>query len=130
MPLSNPSPVSEIQVTAFNSVNALGGTRISLASPVRGRVVECGVMPASLSASNISLAVAIGTQVSSAASTFTQIITSTLGTVSSLQAIEGGVCSVVPPSPSYVEQGDAIQFTLSGVNVGMSFYARIHRAGV
>src|SRR5262245_41155432 len=96
MPLSRNTPLSDMRVTVFNSVNALGGTRIGIAAPFKGRVLEVGVIPASISASNVSLAVHVGTQLDSTVSNFTQVVTSTLGTFSSLQAVEGGVLSVVP----------------------------------
>lgn len=130
MPLSRYVPVSDQRVSIFNSVNAVGGTRLSIAAPFRGRIVEIGAIPCSISASNVSLALHIGTQLDSTVSNFTQVVTSTLGTFSSLQAVEGGVLSVIPDSMVYVEKGDCVRFTVSGVNVGMTFYADFRRAGV
>lgn len=134
MALSNPRPVSEVTIMSFSAIAGTpGGTRMNVPSPVRGRVMECGFMPNSLVASAMTLAVAIGDQISSTASNFTQIVTSTLGTFSSDNLFEGAIASVIPPSASYVEQGDAIQFTASGGNtsaIGATFYAIIRRAGV
>ena len=96
----------------------------------RGRVLEAGWSPNSLVTSTLTFALAIGSQVSSAASTFTQVITSTIGSFSSTNTYEGCVASVVPASPVYVNKGDVIQFTFSGgqsSTVGATAYAIIRR---
>lgn len=106
------------------------GTAISVLSPVRGRIVEVGFTPCSLVASAMTLAVAVGDQTSTLASNFTQFVTSTLGTFSSTRLYEGAPCSVVPASNTFVNAGDAIQFTASGGNtsaIGATFYAIIRR---
>jgi len=123
--------IQNTHVMTFNPVAGTPtGTRISAPSPVRGRLVEAGFVPCSLVASAMTLAVAIGDQISSTASNFTQCITSTLGTFSSTNLFEGAICSVVPPANTYVNAGDAIQFTASGGNtsaIGATFYAIIRR---
>ena len=75
-------------------------------------------MPNSLIGSTMTLAVAIGVSAASltASAAFTQIVTSTLGTFNSTLTNEGCVCSVTPPSPSYINPGDVIQWTTSGGN--------------
>lgn len=134
MPVNPNNPVSDTVVYSFNPVlGTPAGSRKNSISPVRGRIIEVGFVPNSLVASAITLAVAIGSQVSSAASNFAQIVTSTLGTFSSTNLFEGAVASVIPPSPAYVNQGDAIQWTASGGNtsaIGGDCYAIIRRGGV
>ena len=123
--------IQNIQVDVFNPV--LGtptGTRTNAISPVRGRLIEVGFCPNSLVASAITLAVAIGDQLSSTASNFTQCVTSTLGTFSSTVLFEGAPCSVVPPANTYVNAGDTIQWATSGGNtsaIGGTVYAIIRR---
>jgi hypothetical protein len=130
MPLTIVRPLTIHQVDTFNPV--LGtptGTRISAPSPVRGRVIEAGFVPASLVASAITMAVAINAVgVSSTASAFVQCITSTLGTFSSTNLFEGAIASAIPPSPAFVNPGDVIQWTTSGGNtsaIGGTVYAVI-----
>lgn len=124
--------LGDVTVNAFNPVlGTPGGTRMNILSPVRGLLLEAGFIPNSLVTSAITMAVAIGNQVSSAASNFTQCITSTLGTFSSTNLYEGAPCSVAPPSQTYVNPGDAIQFTHSGGNtslIGGVVYATIRKA--
>lgn len=130
MPLTPfiPTDLLTSRVSIFSStVPIAGGSRFNVAVPHRGRVIEVGCMPTSLSASNVSLAVAIGANTDSTVSNFTQIVTSTLGTFSSLQAVEGGILSVIVPGSAFVNKGDAIQFTVSGCTVGFSFYADVKR---
>lgn len=108
-----------------------GGVKGYIPSPVRGRVLEVGWSPNSIVTSTLTMAVAIGSQVSSVASTFTQVVTSTIGSFSSTNTYEGCVASVVPSSPVYVSKGDVIQFTFSGgqsSTVGGTAYAIIRRA--
>jgi hypothetical protein len=130
MPLTKIVPLDHHLVTTFNPVAGTPtGSRISAPSPVRGRLIEAGFMPASLVASAITLAVAIGDNgISSAASSFTQIVTSTLGTFSSTNLAEGKTASVNPPAVAYINPGDAIQWTTSGGNtsaIGATMYAII-----
>jgi hypothetical protein len=90
--------------------------------------MEAGFMPASLVASAMTMAVAIGSHDSLAASNFVNAITSTIGTFSSLNLPEGACASALPASPTFVNQGDAIQFTTSGGNtsaIGATVYAII-----
>ncbi len=99
-------------------------------APVRGRVVECGFAFDSLCASAVTLTVDVGDQTSSTASTFTQIISSTLGTFASTATFEGGICSVQPASNVYVNAGDIIRPTFSGGNaaaINATFYTIIRR---
>jgi hypothetical protein len=123
-------PLTQHQVDVFNPVAGTPtGSRISVPSPYRGRVIEAGFVPASLVASAITMALAIGNNgIDSTTSNFTQVITSTLGTFSSTVLPEGKVASVSPPSPAYVNVGDALQFTTSGGNtsaIGAVMYAII-----
>lgn len=131
-------PVPDIRTNIQNifvyANNAAAGTstgvRTNATVPVRGRLVEAGFCPNSLVASAMTMAVAIGNQLSSTASSFAQCITSTLGTFSSDNLFEGAVCSVIPPSNTYVQPGDTIQWTTSGGNaagIGATFYAIIRR---
>lgn len=132
MPLSDNNPVSDETITLFNPVGGTpGGSRANMPCTVRGQLMQAGFIPNSLITSAITLAVAIGNnQVSSVASTFTQVISSTLGTFSSTNTFEGACCSVVPASPVFVNKGDAIQFTTSGGQtsaVGVTCYAIVRR---
>ena len=112
MPIQRISNLNEAYVEAFNAIAGTPtGGRFSINAPIRGQLIEAGFVPNSLVASAMTLSVAIGNnQLSSTASSFTQVVTSTLGTFSSVNLIEGACCSVVPPSPAYVNAGDAIQF--------------------
>lgn len=129
MPLQRIANLNEAYVHVFDATGgASAGSKVTLIAPIRGQVIEAGFMPNSLVASAVTMAVSIGNNFSSTASSFTQVITSTLGTFSSVNLIEGGVASVVPPSPAYVNPGDAIQITTSGGNaagIGMTKYAII-----
>lgn len=133
MPLTTLHPLSDVLVQAFNpTAGSQTGSRIGAVSPVRGQVIEAGFMPNSLIGSTMTLAVAIGVSAASitASAAYTQIVTSTLGTFNSTLTNEGNVCSVVPPSPSYCNPGDVIQWTTSGGNtsaVGANVYAIIRR---
>lgn len=125
-------PIRNIQDVTITGVNPVAGTptgsRINIPATVRGRLIEAGFMPNSLVASAVTMAVAIGNQVSSAASSFSQCITSTLGTFSSTNLFEGAIASCNPPAPTFVNAGDAIQFTTSGGNtsaIGATVYAII-----
>lgn len=131
MPLDN-FPISDLTVTIFNPLGGTpAGSKSFIPVPVRGRVMECGFVPGSLVTSGITLAVLIGNQSSSVASNFVNVVTSTLGTFTSTQLYEGGVASVIPASPVYVNKGDGIQFVTSGgqsSTVGLTCYATIRRA--
>jgi hypothetical protein len=129
MPTTRIGTINDAVLTAFNPVAGTPtGSRISIPSPMRGQLMEAGFMPASLVASAMTMAVAIGAHDSLTISNFTNVITSTLGTFSSLNLPEGSCASVVPASPTFLNQGDAIQFTTSGGNasqIGATVYAII-----
>ncbi len=135
LPLTGPTPFFETMVTGFSqSALASGGARTEIIVPHRGRVIEVGFMPVANSCTSaITLMVALGDNSSAIASNFastTPIVTSTLGSFSSINTMEGAVCSVIPPSPAYVNRGDAIQFTTSGGQsgiMGAQVYAIIRR---
>lgn len=129
MPFTRIGTLNDNTITGFNpQAGAPGGSRISIPSPFRGQLMEAGIMPASLVASAMTLAVAIGSHDSLTVSNFVNVISSTLGTFSSLNLPEGACASVIPASPTFVNQGDAIQFTSSGGNssaIGATVYAII-----
>ncbi len=136
MALDDPRPLSEITVYAVNTLGTTStGSRVSAPATVRGRIVEAGFMPSSLVASAMTMAVAIGVNgpTNTTTSNFTTIITSTLGTFGSTNLYEGAVASAIPPSPAFINRGDAIQWTTSGGNnstIPITVYAVIRRAGV
>ncbi len=132
MPLRDNDPVSDITLTVFVPLagTPAGAVKGYVPASVDGRVIQAGWMANSIVTSTMTFALAIGAQTSSTASTYTQVITSTLGSFSSNNTYEGAVASVVPPSPVYVTQGDALQFTFSGgqsSTVGATAYAIIRR---
>ena len=132
MPLRENDPVSDVTLTVFVPLagTPAGGVKAYVPASVDGRVIEAGWMANSLVTSTLTFALAIGNQSSSTASSYSQVITSTLGSFSSTNTFEGAVCSVIPPSPVYVTQGDALQFTFSGgqsSTVGATAYAKIRR---
>jgi hypothetical protein len=133
MPLPDPKTNFRIQrVTAHHArLGTPTGARVCVAVPARGRLVEAGIIPNSLVASAITMAVAINDLVSTdTASNFVQCISSTLGTFSSTLLYEGATVSVIPPSPPIVNAGDVIQFTTSGGNTSVitgTVYADIIR---
>lgn len=122
-------PITDQMVSVFNPVAGTpAGSKIMITSPKTGRLLEAGFVPQSIITSNTTLAVAIDAMGSSLASNFVECVTSTLGTFSSVNLVAGHVASVVPPSPTFVNAGDAIQFTTSGGNtsaVGAQVYAII-----
>ncbi len=129
-----PDVKTNLQNTAVFVTNAVAGTptgsRISAPSPVRGRIIEVGFMPNSLVASAVTLAVLVGDQTNSQASTLTQVVTSTLGTFASQVLFETAVCSVIPAADVRVNAGDPIQWVSSGGNtsaIGATMYAIIRR---
>lgn len=123
--------IQNVLVTATNPVGGTPtGSRVNAPSPVRGRIVEAGFMPNSLVASAMTMAVNVGTQVSSTAANFANVISSTLATFSSTNLYEGATASAVPPSNAYVNAGDPIQWVTSGGNtsaIGVTAYAIIRR---
>lgn len=124
--------IQNTHVTAFYPVagTPTGAANVSILSPVRGRIIEVGFSPCSLVASAMTMACAVGNQISSQASNFTQFVTSTLGTFASQVLYEGAPCSVIPAANTFVNAGDAIQFSFSGGNtsaIGATFYAIIRR---
>lgn len=132
MALTDKRTDNEVIITTFHpTLGSPGGARRTVPSPVRGRVLECGFVPDSNVTSAITMAVAFDDHVSSAASNFSQFITSTLGTFSSTVLFEGAVASVAPASPTFIPQGASIQFTTSGGQssaVGGTVYAIIRKA--
>lgn len=139
MPLTTLHPNTQGCVTAFSPIGGTStGAKCYIPAPWRGFVKEVGFIPNSLVASQVTLAVAINAaQVSSSASTFTVVCTSTTGTFSSTNLYEGAVASVTADSftnkgATYVNQGDTLQFTTSGGNasaIGFTCYAIIQRGG-
>lgn len=130
MPLMSRGTLFDVQVTGFHPVlGTPAGARMNVVSPVRGRLIEAGFVPNSLVASAITMAVLINNAgISSAASNFTNVISSTLGTFSSTNLYEGACASAIPASPAYINKGDAIQFVTSGGNtsaIGGTVYAII-----
>ncbi len=121
--------------TVVNTFNPLAGTpsgsRVSIPSPVRGRLVEVGIMPTTVVTSGMTIAVSVtDNTATNTASNYVQCVTSTLGTVSSVNLYEGAVFSVTPPNVTYVNAGDGIQFTASGGNtstIGATFYAIVRK---
>ena len=132
MPVLDPSLYIDETVTVFVPLagTPAGGIKGYIPATVRGRLLEAGYMPNSIVTSTLTMAVAVGNQSSSAASNYSQVITSTLGSFSSVNTFEGAVCSAVPASPVYVTPGDSIQFTFSGgqsSTVGATAYAKLRR---
>ena len=129
----NPTrPFYDKVVTGFNPVGGTPtGSRMSIPMPYRGFVTEVGCIPNSLVTSAMTMAVAVNaSKTSSAASNFSQFVTSTLGTFSSTNTYEGAPCSVQGLYQS-VTDGDALQFTTSGGQtsaVGCTVYAVVRSA--
>jgi hypothetical protein len=136
MPYNTPAtPFIEQMVTGLSATagSQTGGVKSYLIAPFRGRVLEVGFMPTSLSSATAwTMAVSLGDNFASQTiSNFTQIVTSTLGTFASQATFEGAVCSVVPATAAFVNRGDAIQFTHSGgatSAIGAVVYALLRRA--
>ena len=132
-------PRSNLQVISLTTYNPNAGvstgSRVLLASPIRGQLLEAGLVPASTNNSALTLAVAINDfNASVLASTFVQCITSTLGTFASQATFEGAICSVVPNTATFINPGGVIQFTTSGGSqtssaaaIGATLYAIIRR---
>lgn len=132
MPVTTLHPLSEVLVSVFNNVaGSQTGSRVTAFSPVKGQIMNVGFVPNSLVASAMTLAVLVGNNVSNLASNFATVVTSTLGTFSSTLLNEGACCSVAPASPTFVNEGDAIQWVNSGGNtslIGAMNFAVIRRA--
>ena len=133
MPLRDNDPFSDITLTVFVPLagTPAGGVTAYIPAAVDGRLMRVGWQANSIVTSTLTMAVAIGSQTSSTASTYSQVITSTIGSFSSTNTYEGAVASVVPASPIFVTQGDSIQFTFSGgqsSTVGVTAHAVIRRA--
>ncbi len=143
MPLPTPRNHGDFVVQAFasNAGTSTGKLLPPVVVPVRSRIMECGYAPDSLlaAATVMSLAVTLYTGGLSGASTqaiastavgFSFTSTSTApGTTHSLE--HGAVYSVIPPSPVYVQAGDALGFTTSGGNasgIGITCYAVLRQA--
>lgn len=109
------NPLIDVLVSAINpTAGSSSGSKVYLVSPVRGRLIEAGFIPHSVVTSNTTLTVKIANFITSTASVLTEVISSTLGTFNSVSLVEGNVQSVEPPSPAYVNIGDAVQMTTSG----------------
>lgn len=131
MPASNRS-LNDIVVQAFcPQAGTSTGKRGYVISPTFGKLIEAGFTLDSACASTITMALAIGSQVNSQASTFTQCITSTVGTFASQVLQEGCICSAIPTVTSAtINMDDLIQFTFSGgagSTIGATVYAVIRR---
>ncbi len=132
MAVLDPSLYVDETVTVFNPVGGTpAGSKCYLPVTVRGRLIEAGFQAASIVTSGITLAVAVGDQVSAIASTYSQVITSTIGTFSSAVLFEGAMARTIPTTQIYVRPGDSLQYTTSGgqsSTVGLTCYAVIRRA--
>lgn len=132
MPLDNVSP--HIQEMVLWLTHSAGGTSTGvsgvLAVPYRGTIREVGFTPQSLVASAVTMAVAISdNSPSSTASAFTNFVTSTVGTFSSVNLQEGRVASVGNLSQA-CKAGDTLRYTFSGGNaaaIAFSVYAILRR---
>ncbi len=135
MPFVTPaSPFFEQMVTGLCTTagSQTGGVKQYLLAPHRGRVMEVGFSPTSLSSAVAwSMQVDIGDNFSSpTASVFTTVVTSTLGTFVSQQTFEAAICSVVPVTNVFVNRGDAIRFVFSAgatSAIGATVYAVVRR---
>jgi hypothetical protein len=115
MPLTKISTLLDNVVEVVNpTVGSSSGSKAFIVSPVRGRLMEAGFIPHSTITSNTTFRVRIASFISSTASVLTEVVTSTLGTFNSVMLVEGQVASVIPPSPAYVNIGDAVEMTTSG----------------
>jgi hypothetical protein len=133
MPYNIVRPITDALIQVYNpAAGTPAGSAITANSPFKGQVIEAGFVPNDSVTSATTLAVLIGNnQASTIGSSFANIITSTLGTFSSVSLFMGQCASVAPPSPSFVNAGDAIRWVTSGGNtsaVGATLYAVIRRA--
>ncbi len=107
--------LSDMAVEVHNpTAGSSSGSKVWITAPFRGRFLEAGFTPHSVITSDTTLAVSISKYIDSTHSLFAEVITSTLGTFTSLGLIEGFVASVSPPSPVFVEAGDTLKLTTSG----------------
>lgn len=131
MPIDKSNPLPDVTVTIYHpTLGTPGGASVYGLSPVRGRILEAGFVPNTAVTSATTLAVATDPHLDSTASSFTNVITSTLGTFSSTNLHLGAPASVVPASPAYVTEGTTIQWTTSGGNtstIAGTVYAKIRR---
>ncbi len=130
MPLNRNMPADQRILQAFNALAmgsaAAAGQKTYLVSPIRGFVKEVGFVPNSLVASTSTITVSINDP-DEAGSSYTQIISSTLGSFSSAVLYEGSCNSVVPISPAFIKQGGTLQCVTSGnlAAIGATVYAII-----
>ena len=132
MPTTTLHPLSDEVVYVRNAVAGTPtGTHVSAPVIMRGEVKEAGYVLDSVVTSTMTLLVRVNdASISSAASTLTEIISSTLGTVSSAISYAGAMVSFIPPARAFVNPGDSIDFVTSGgqsSTVGATFYAVIRR---
>lgn len=105
----------------FNpTVGSTSGSNIYITAPFRGRLVEAGFTPRASIGSDMTLAAAIGSFITSTASLMTEVITSTLGSFNSVMMVAGNTASAQPPSPAYVNAGDIVRLTTSGGNTSLT----------
>lgn len=134
MPLTTLHPLLDMMLQVFNPVaGSQTGSKGYLTSPIRGVLLEAGFIPNSLVASAMTMQVALGNNVSNAASNFTTVIASTNASFSSTNLVEGGIASASPTTiaTATVNPGDTIQITTSGGNtsaIGATLYAILRRA--
>lgn len=128
MPITRVGTLIDRTITVYNPVAGTpAGSKVAIPSPFRGQIMEAGFVPNSNVTSGMTLAVAINnSQLSSAASNYVEVVTSTLGTFSSTNLYHGAAASVIPTSPAVCNMGDSILFTTSGgqsSTVGATVYA-------
>ena len=118
MALSKAMNLEYLVITvAHTTIGTPTGANVGTAVPVRCQLLEAGFCVNSLTASQMTLQVDRNdVTVSTTASSFTTVITSTIGTFSSTGLFEGGVSSVVPASAVFLNAGDYLRFTTSGGN--------------
>lgn len=105
----------------FNpTVGSTSGSPVYFNAPFRGQFIEAGFTPRASIGSDMTLAAAIGSFITSTASLMTEVITSTLGSFNSVQILAGNTMSVAPPSPAYVNAGDIVRLTTSGGNTSLT----------
>ena len=134
MPLKQLGPFFDYYINAYSpSALASTGAVMEVPVPFRGRVMEVGVCPVANSCTSaLTLQVVIGDNTSAIASSFsaTPIVTSGTGTFSSVNLVEGAVCSVLLGGSQFVNRGDVLQFTTSGgqsAAMGAQVYAIIRK---
>ena len=128
MPVNPNQPFNDVILDAFNPTGmSSAGSRVVLANPWRGYIKEVGFYPASLVASTTTMTVLVNAS-GGAASAFTQIVSSVLGSFTSQQLYEGAPASVQGLRAA-VNPGDGIEVVTSGnlAAVGCTVYAIISR---